>query len=157
MKGCRTARRAPESNTFRFLVRDPWGISAINGYRRAARHFGYRTRLDPTCEGTDVCRILTHQEASKLREAAQVLTAAYESDDELSINAAESWLAENGVHWFSQDWKIWDPEQDEGALECLGWKRDVVSHNDRWYEVTLVDLTQPAKRGRSRRRDSTLS
>ena len=38
---------------FEFYISSPWGLSAVNGYRRAARHFGLHTLEDPTTLGTD--------------------------------------------------------------------------------------------------------
>jgi hypothetical protein len=124
-------------NTYEFIVQEPYGASAINGYRRAARHFGFRTLEDPTFGGSDAYRLLIHEDARKLRAAAKVLCEAYSSGDQNCIDEAESWLASaSGVNWLSHDWKYWDSEQDEGTLGCLGWKRRVVEVDGR-YRVAL--------------------
>ena len=105
----------------------PHETSAVNGYRRAASHFGLHTLEDPTTIGTDTCRLLIHKSAQKLREAAKVLNKAYSTDDETLMDNAETWLAyKSGGHWFDHDWRCWDQEQDEGALERPGWERLVV-------------------------------
>jgi len=133
----RTPRLLRNRRTFEFVTRYPHGTAAINGYRRAARHFKFHTLEDPTTIGSDTCRLLIHKSARKLREAAKLLREAYASGDEELIDKAEMWLAcDSGVHWFDQDWKYWDQEQDEGALECLGWERLIVESGDR-YRVTL--------------------
>jgi hypothetical protein len=123
--------------TFEFLVRYPHGISAINGYRRAARHFGLHTQEDPTTVGNDTCRLFIHKSPSKLREAARRVGDAYASGDDSFIEQAETWLAfDSDVNWFAQDWKYWDQDQDEGALKNLGWERIIVERAHH-YRVTL--------------------
>ena len=147
MKKNATPRRSPAPrlvrtrNVYEFIVRFPWGSSAISGYRRAARHFGFHTMEDPTLEGSDAYRVLVHKDARQLRAAAKMLSDAYSCEEDAPGEAAEMWLiCESGIHYFTHDWKHWDPEQDEGALECLGWERRVVELN--WpsgcaYRVTL--------------------
>jgi hypothetical protein len=108
------------------MVRYPWGLSAVSGYRKAARHFGLHTLEDPSTVGTTSFRILVHQDVTKLRRAAKVLADAYSSDDDHLVSKAENWLlSESGVNWFAQDGSWWDLARDEGALECLGWVRSV--------------------------------
>jgi hypothetical protein len=119
----RNIRFIRTSDTFEFLVREPWGASAISGYRKAARHFGLHTREDPTMEGSDAYRVLVHRSAASLRRAAEVMNRGYGSDIQDAIDDAEIWLLRSDVTWFAQDWRYWDEAQDEGALECLGWKR----------------------------------
>ena len=119
------------------MTQYPHGTSAINGYRRAARHFKFHTHADPTSEGSDACRLLIHKNAGKLREAVKRLGEAHASDDDELIEKTEMWLAsDSGVHWFDHDWKYWNQEQDEDALECLGWERFIVASGER-YRVTL--------------------
>lgn len=133
----RTPRLLRNRHTFEFVTRYPHGTSAINGYRRAARHFKFHTLEDPTTVGTDTCRLLIHKSARRLREAAKILGEAYASGDDELINEAEMWLAhDSDVHWFDHDCKYWDEEQDEGALGCLGWERLIVESGD-CYRVTL--------------------
>ena len=67
----RTPRLLRNRHTFEFVTRYPHGTSAINGYRRAARHFKFHTLEDPTTVGTDTCRLLIHKSARKLREACE--------------------------------------------------------------------------------------
>lgn len=138
-----TRRRPPHSvqlvrtaDTYEFLVRYPWGASAISGYRRAARHFGFHTREDSTLAGSDAYRLFVHKRAAILRQAVKVLEVAYISDQQAAIDDAEASLASGDVAWFAQDWKHWDEEQDEGALEHLGWKRLIVKAG-RSYRITL--------------------
>jgi hypothetical protein len=132
------ARLKRTENRYEFLIRYPYGTSAVNGYRRAARHFGLHTLEDPTTVGTDTFRLLIHKSAKRLREAARILNRAYSADDETLINEAETWLAiESDIHWFDHDWKYWNQEQDEGALEQLGWKRIVVQVGNS-FRVTLL-------------------
>lgn len=143
MKAQRT-RLQRTKNAFEFLVRYPHGTSAINGYRRAARHFGLHTLEDPTTVGTDTCRLLIHKSAKRLREAARVLDRAYSVGDQNLIDEAEAWLViKSDIHWFDHDWKHWDQEQDEGAIEQLGWDR-VISETGNSYRITL---RLAAKRG----------
>ena len=132
-----TRRLVRNRHTFEFLVRYPHGTAAINGYRRAARHFKFHTLEDPTTVGGDTCRLFVHKSAQKLREAAKVVGDAYTSGDDELIDEAEMWLAtDSDVHWFDHSWKYWAIEQDEGALECLGWKRLIVESGAS-YRVTL--------------------
>jgi hypothetical protein len=154
------ARLNRTSNTYEFFVRYPYGSSVIRGYRRAARHFGLHTLHDPTFAGSDGYRLLIHKSAKKLREAARVLGHAYahanETDDETLIDEAEFWLEiKSGVHWFSHDWKHWDQEQDEGALEHLGWRRVVVEEDD-GFRITL-QLDGKRDPGRRSRPEGTKS
>jgi hypothetical protein len=48
-----TPRLLRNRRTYEFLIRYPHGTTAINGYRRAARHFKFHTLEDPTTVGTD--------------------------------------------------------------------------------------------------------
>ena len=147
--GGRTRRRvrlARTADAYEFLVCSPFGASAISGYRRAARHFGLHTLEDPTAEGSDEYRILVHKSAPALRRAAEVLEHGYGSDRQSAIDEAEMWLATSNVTWFAQDWKHWDQDQDEGALERLGWKRFIVKAG-KSYRITL----RLVKRRRPRR------
>jgi len=133
----RTPRLLRNRRTFEFVTRYPHGTAAINGYRRAARHFKFHTLEDPSTAGSDTCGLLIHKNAQKLCEAAKILKEAYASDDDGLIEKAELWLAcDSGVHWFDHDWKYWDQQQDEGALECLGWERLIVESGAR-YRVRL--------------------
>lgn len=116
------ARSKRSATEFAFVVRYPWGTSAIEGYRRAAEHFGLCTRVDPTTDGDDVTRLLIHADAAVLARAVEGLLALLDGSDE---DDPYEWpdvdlLIEAGVHWFTQDWKHWDAEQDEGVLEGLG-------------------------------------
>jgi hypothetical protein len=87
--------------------------------------------------GSDGFRLLIHKSIRTLRGAANALSDAYASDDEALIAEAEMWLQlESDVHWFAHDWSYWDPDQDAGALESLGWERRVVESGGR-YRVTL--------------------
>ena len=115
------------------------------GYRRAARHFGFRTLVDPTSDGNDDTRILIHRSASLLHEAAKVLSRGYASDNETDAEEAELWLArESGVHWFHHDWERWDADQDLGALQNLRWKRRIVPRGDS-YVVPLRIASRRSK------------
>jgi hypothetical protein len=88
--------------------------------------------------GTDSCRLLIHKSASKLREAAKRLGDAYTSGDDELIQEAEIWSSfDSDVHWFARDWKYWDQEKDDGALECLGWERLIVESGAKSYRVTI--------------------
>ena len=121
-----------DTRTYEFIVRYPHGTSAINGYRRAARHFGLHTREDSTTIGSDATRLFVHRDAARLRAADRTLSAAYASNDDSRIEDAEWWLAaDSGVHWFEQDWNGWEPELDEGALEHLGWRREMTERDGR--------------------------
>lgn len=151
MKAQRT-RLQRNKDTYEFLVRYPHGTSAINGYRRAARHFGLHTLEDPATVGTDTCRLLIHKSAKRLREAANVLDRAYSAGDQTLIDEAEAWLAiESGIHWFDHDWSYWDQEQDEGALEQLGWDR-VILETGNSFRITLR-LTGDRRLGSRARRE----
>ena len=142
----RPPRLKRTKNTFEFFVRDPHGTSAINGYRRAARHFGLRTLEDATTVGTDTCRLLIHKDVRKLHAAAKALDRAYTSQDDALIDDAETWLrCESGVQWFDHDWCSWVQEQDEGTLEQLGWER-VVLKSGNCYRVTLRMATRVRQR-----------
>ena len=132
----RRARLVRTADTYEFLVREPWGASAISGYRRAARHFGLHTMEDPTMEGSDAYRVFVHKSVSALRRAARMLDRAYTSNQQDAIDDAEIWLLDNHLIWFAHDWHYWDEAQDEGALECLGWKRLVVKREN-IYRITL--------------------
>ena len=96
-------------------------------------------------EGSDGFRVLVHRSAAALRRAARVLDCAYGSDVLDAIDEAEIWLLRSDVTWFAQDWRYWDEAQDEGALECLGWKRLVVKSSN-VFRITL----QLIKKRRSR-------
>ncbi len=120
-------------DTFEFFVCDPFGSSVMNGYRRAARHFGLHTLEDPGSVGTDTFRMLIHKSAGKLRRVANALAKVYESGDDIE---AEMLLHDSGVHWFDHDWSYWCVEADEGALDQLGWIRRVTRCGPR-YRVTL--------------------
>jgi hypothetical protein len=135
-----TRRAAPlkrTKNTYEFFVRFPHGTLAMKGLRQAARHFGFHTFKDPTTVGTGTLRLLIHKNPKALRAAAKVLDRAYSSDRQRLIDKAEAWLnSESGVNWFDHDARYWNIEQDEGALENLGWKRTVVEIGD-YYRITL--------------------
>ncbi|MGA7991637.1 MAG: hypothetical protein WCC53_09420 [Thermoanaerobaculia bacterium] len=143
----RSTRLVRTSEIFEFLVRYPWGSSAISGYRRAARHFGFHTREDPTFEGSDAYRVFVDKSAAALRRVVKALEIAYSSGQQNVIDDAEAELAGGDVIWFAQDWKHWEAEQDEGALERLGLKRRIVEAG-KSYLVTL----KVVKGRRSRRR-----
>jgi hypothetical protein len=138
-----TAKLRRNRTTFEFFVNYPWGISVINGYRKACRHFGYRTLEDPTTVGNDDCRLLISKDMKKLRHAAKVLT---ETDDDGTESEElfwqkEQWLQSHSeVHWFAHDWKHWDWQQDRGAFEHLGWDCVIVKWSDEpraCYRVTI--------------------
>ena len=129
-------RLARTAGIYEFLVREPFGASAISGYRKAARHFGLHTREDPTLAGSDGYRVFVHKSAARLRQAVKMLDVAYVSDQQNVIDDAEAELAGWHVPWFAQDWKYWDAEQDEGALETLGWKRRIAKAGN-GYRITL--------------------
>lgn len=142
----RRTRLKRTRNTYEFLIRYPYGISAINGYRRAARYFGLHTLEDPTTVGTDTCRLLIHKSTKRLRDAAKVLNHAYSSDDQTLIDTAEIWLTtESDVHWFDHDWKYWNQEQDVGALEQLGWNRVIIEASNS-FRITLRLATNHKRR-----------
>ena len=90
-----------DAAAFEFVVRAPHGTSAIRGYQRAARHFGFRTLDDPTTGGGDDTRLLIHRNLAVLRTAARVLSKGWASENESDADEAELWLAtESDVHWF---------------------------------------------------------
>lgn len=120
-----TLRRT--KGTFEFYARYPMGLSVMNGYRRAARHFGWHTLEDPSTIGTDSYRLFLHRKVEKLREASRKINDAYSSDDDSQVDDLEIWLAsQSGLHWFDQDWKYWDEESDLTTLGFLGWSRHVL-------------------------------
>jgi hypothetical protein len=135
------------ADTYEFLVRDPWGASAISGYRRAARHFGLHTMEDSTLAGSDRYRLFVHKRAAALRRVVKMLEIAYASNQQDAIDEAEMSLYSAHVPWFAQDWKDWNAEQDEGALETLGWKRLMVKVEN-GYRVTLKLLKRRRPRGK---------
>jgi hypothetical protein len=139
------------ATTFEFVVRYPHGTSAINGYRQAARHFGFHTLEDPTTAGGDDTRVLIHRSASVLRRAARRLSKAWTSDLDGAADEGELWLAtESGVSWFHHDWNYWDADQDNGALESLGWRRRISAQGDD-YRVTLTTRSRrDSSKGRRR-------
>lgn len=124
---------------FEFLVRYPWGSAAINGYRRAARHFGLHTMEDPAFEGSDAYRMFVDRSASRLRSVAASIRkiAALDDGTRDDFDPVDDWLVEQrDLHWFAADWKHWSMEDDEGTLEGLGWQRSVVQMGNR-YRITL--------------------
>jgi hypothetical protein len=128
---------------YELIVSYPWGTSAISGYRRAARHFGLHTRLDSTSKGTDQWCLLIHRDEAVLRAAARSLTNYARScndreiDNEGVLDEEFEILLNSGAHWFAHDWKWWDIEGDEGALEGLRWSRIVTQRDDGSYRVSL--------------------
>lgn len=132
--------------TFRFVVSYPWGSNAIEGYQAAAERFGLRARIDPTTDGGDVTRLLTHPDAATLDRAVARSLALPERSDEDDWPDVDP-LIESGVHWFMQDRKAWDAERDVGALEGLVWHRTIVDLADGSMRVTL---RVPAPAGRER-------
>jgi hypothetical protein len=125
---------------YKFTVFYPFGTTAIQGYRRAARYFGLHTRIDPTTEGTDQWRLLVHKDAKLLRRTAKTLLdhAMSESDN---FDAQEfEILLNSGIHWFAQDWKWWDIQNDDGALEHLGWSRAITELPNGSFRVVLRRL-----------------
>jgi len=125
---------------FEFLVKYPWGTTAINGYRRAARHFGLHTIEDPTFEGSDAYRMFVDRSESRLRSVAASVRKINALDDGTKddFEPVDDWLVEqDDLHWFSHDWKHWLMEDDEVAIEGLGWQRSVVEMGNR-YRVTLT-------------------
>jgi hypothetical protein len=46
-------------------------------------------------------------------------------------------LSSSNIHWFAHDWKWWNIEQDEGAIESLGWSRTVTKLADGSFQVEL--------------------
>jgi hypothetical protein len=127
--------RAPlvrSREVFEFLVRDPYGSSAIAGYRRAARHFGLHTREDPAFEGSDAYRMFVHKDPRKLRVVAKAIGDVNEKceDDTLDDQELEIFL-KTDVTYFAQDWHYWDETADEAALKDLGWKRRIAESTDK--------------------------
>ena len=125
----------------------PFGASAIEGYERAAHHFGLYTLHDPTFEGMDCYRLLVHDNFERLKSVGQQLSeleAPEENDD--NLGGEIDILLPAGLHWFSHTVGHWDIAQDEGALECLGWSRTIVDEmtasGDQIFRVRLR-LIQP--------------
>jgi hypothetical protein len=135
----RVKRRRVSSRVYRFRVTYPFGTTAIHGYRRAARHFGLRTLLDPTCEGSDDWRLLIHEDPKLLRRTAKMLLehARSDSNNEDFLFEEDEILLRSKVHWFAHDWKGWSIEQDEGAIDSLGWSRTVTELPDGSFQVEL--------------------
>jgi hypothetical protein len=131
-KGSQPNGRA--AGVYKFTVREPWGTSVINGYRRAARHFGLHTRNDPTAEVSDSYRLLVHREAGKLRQVAAALTRLDADDPEFELNELEVLTP---VNWFWHHWRKWDKSQDEGALGNLAWKRTIIELKPGVFRVTI--------------------
>jgi hypothetical protein len=124
------------AKVFEFLVKYPWGISAISGYRRAARHFGLHTREDPSTVGNDSWCLFVHKDPRKLRQVVAQLSALDPSNSNYDV---DEWSIKvgSGVHWFWHDWKQWDIEADENAVKNLGWTRAVEDRGDGTYRVTI--------------------
>jgi hypothetical protein len=121
-------------NTYEFLVRYPWGSSCMNGYRRAARHFGLHTLEDPSSRGNDAFLILIHKSYRVLKG---VETISKNVDVDFWNNNFETEMCKRGIRWFFSDWKHWDPEDDDGALASLGWERTIVEYKEGCYRVML--------------------
>jgi len=139
-----------DARTFELIVRAPHGTSVIEGYRRAARHFGFRTLQDPTTAGGDDTRILIHRDAAVLRRAARALSKGWASENESDADEAELWLAtESDVHWFHHDWRYWDAQQDRGALEHLGWTRKITQIGDTY--LVHLKTKRPQRAARRKR------
>jgi hypothetical protein len=115
------------------------GGHLINGYRKACRHFGYRTLEDPTTVGNDDWRLLIHKEMKKLRRAARVLNETDNDgvvSDEL-YDQKEEWLQfERGVTWFHHDWRHWYWREDKNTFEELRWDGIITECKD-YYRVTI--------------------
>jgi hypothetical protein len=143
-------------SVYKFVLRDPWGTNAIYGYRRAARHFGLKTLEDPSLEGTDQWRLLVHKDAGLLRRTGKRLVehniATSERDDDYVLVEEMDILLKSGVHWFAQDCNWWDIENDEGALESLGWARTVTEPQKGTYQVVLRQRPKTRKRRRGRKK-----
>jgi len=121
------------SDVYEFLVRYPWGMSSINGYREAARHFGLHTLEDPSSRGMDSCCLLVHRDLQVLREASRVSATIEPEDwDEFYVE-----MAKRGVGVIDHDWKHWYPEDDKAALVGLGLDGEAVEYEDGRYRVTL--------------------
>jgi hypothetical protein len=130
------ARLKRTRKTYEFFVGIPYGSSAMNGYRKAARHFGFRTLEDPCTDGTDTFRLLIHKSSQKLRTVARMLQRAALSDDKCAIWDADMEILVSDIHYFHHNWRHWDQVQDEDALENLSWSRTVTKLGKR-YRVTL--------------------
>jgi hypothetical protein len=138
------------ADIFEFIVDYPHGTSALAGYRKAARHFGWRTREDPTLAGGDQWRLLIGRDDRVLREAVRRLSESdesHESEDEDDLFPDMDILLDLNVHWIAQDWKYWDMEAEAGAMESLGWTRSVVPHGKRAFRVTLRLKGRRKRRG----------
>lgn len=131
------AKRQPKlrrsSDVYEFLVRYPWGMSSINGYRHAARHFGLHTLQDPSSRGWDSCSLLIHRSVQVLRKASRV-SAAIEPEDWDTFYVE---MAKRGVGVIDHDWKHWYPEDDKAALAGLGLDAEAVEYEDGRFRVTL--------------------
>ena len=136
-KKSESSRLIRDRDTYEFIVRRPHGASAISGYRRAARHFGLHTLEDPSFTGGDSFRMFVSKDARKLRLLAKDIHQAYATGGDDAFDAAELLVMEaDSVHFFTQDVNYWNIEDDEGALECLGWKRSIVEKPS-YYRVTI--------------------
>ena len=124
-------RRTPD--VYEFLVRYPWGMSSINGYRHAARHFGLHTLEDPSSRGWDSCCLLVHRSIEVLRKASRV-SATIEPEDWDTFYVE---MAKRGVGVIDHDWKHWCPEDDKAALAGLGLDAEAVEYEDGRYRITL--------------------
>jgi hypothetical protein len=127
---------------FEFIVDYPHGTRAVAGYRKAARHFGWRTRDDPSMAGSDQWRLLIGRDERELRLVAKRLRDFADEEASSDVEEDDPWpdldiLLEADVHWISQDWRYWDIESDAGAMEHLGWSRTIVPHGKRGFRVTL--------------------
>ena len=143
------ARLVRDGHTFEFYVRFPPGHFAMSGYRKAARHFGLHTLEDPSFEGTDAYRMFVDASATRLGAVATALQKACELDDGDDLDPVEDWVIQHPeLNWFSHDWKHWDPEDDEGVLDELGWKR-AITPTKSGCKVTLT-LRRGVRRGRGR-------
>jgi hypothetical protein len=134
------ARLRRSERIFEFIVDYPHGTRAVAGYRKAARHFGWRTREDPSFDGLDQCRLLIDRDPKALRRVAQRLLnyVPDETDDEDDYLSAElDILLEANVAWITQDWKYWDIDSDDGAMEHIGWSRTIAPHGKHGFRVTL--------------------
>lgn len=136
-KQSRPTRLVRTKAVFEFIVRYPWGTSAINGYRKAARHFGFHTMEDPCYAGSDAYRTLIHKDANKLRAVAKAIGDANLSCQDDSIFEIEAQLFHAArVTFFAHDWKCWDISADEVALSNLRWKRRILE-TPNYYRVTI--------------------
>jgi hypothetical protein len=114
---------------YEFFVRYPWGLSSIEGYRRAARHFGLRTLEHPMSRGSDSCCLLIHRSAGTLRKAARI-------DPEDGESLYER-MTELGVSMIDHDWRQWCFELDMVALERLGLSAEAVECEEGVFRVLL--------------------